>query len=264
VEVAAELLAGIVEATRELLPAIVRVDHHLDAVERVALRIVVSDVTSVGDAEVVVPLGVVVVVDDEGRRGSYELTVHLDADLALGEVRDLALERVAAKGPQLGEAAARERAPPLVIVGSEQALHDARLEVGQVDRHGRSVARGGSAAARGRSSRARGATRTVAGSPRRSQPGQGAGMIPGPPSRSDSKKPKTCAGATSLRKTAKWPSFGNCRSPSVAIPPAALAVTGGAKTSKPSSRSESTGWCTGSTSGAPIAPASASMEAGGV
>ena len=51
----AQFLAGIVQSPRQLHAAELRIDHDLDAVQRVALGFVIADVAVVGDGFPVVP-----------------------------------------------------------------------------------------------------------------------------------------------------------------------------------------------------------------
>ena len=62
---AGEFFAYVVKSARQAHPAIVGMDHDLDAIECIPFGIVVADVSRVGDLLPVVPFFVLGVVDDE-------------------------------------------------------------------------------------------------------------------------------------------------------------------------------------------------------
>ena len=95
IPLARQPLAGIVKPPSQLQAAEFRVHHHLDAVERFALRPVIADESRVSDLIEVVIILVQLEIEDQAARRRYELPLIFDSNLPFGEVRQLALELLA-------------------------------------------------------------------------------------------------------------------------------------------------------------------------
>ena len=129
VPLAANLLSYVVNPPRELHAAKLGIDHDLDAVERVALRIVIADVAVVGNFLPVVPGGLRIVLDDQAARRSRQLSVDLDADLPFGKDLQLAFDLVAGPGLQPRKAPQMHLHQRVVILHAKRADNGVALKI---------------------------------------------------------------------------------------------------------------------------------------
>jgi hypothetical protein len=100
----AEVLAGVVQAAGELHPAKFGMHHDLDAIQRVAARIVVANVAGIRDDLPVVPFQRRVVVQHKAAGRGNQFAVTLDAQLPFGKQADLAFDLFPFPGLHAGEA----------------------------------------------------------------------------------------------------------------------------------------------------------------
>lgn len=137
-----DLLAGFVGSAREPKPAALRIDHDFDAVERVAARVVVADVSAFGNHAPALPVLAIVEDDDQAAGRSDQLPVQLDGDLALGEDPDLALELLSLPGPDGREASTLEVDQVVEILDGERTHDEAGCELVDADRQARGIRNG--------------------------------------------------------------------------------------------------------------------------
>ncbi len=95
VEVHAQFLARVVQAAGQAQFAVVGMDEHVDAVERVAVGVVVAQAAVADDLPVGVLVPEAIVVDDHADRRGDDLALGLDAELALAEHLELPREDLA-------------------------------------------------------------------------------------------------------------------------------------------------------------------------
>ena len=127
-----ELHPRLVDPARQAHAAGVGVHHDVDAVEEVALRVVVREVAARADlleGVLVLPLGGV---EDERAGARHELAVELDADLALGEGRQVVLQVLFAPGHQVGEAAVLDLLDGFEVVQRQGADDETGFALGRI------------------------------------------------------------------------------------------------------------------------------------
>lgn len=98
VEAAAQLLARIIKPPAQADAAVFGVDEDIDAIEHIAVGIVIGQVAVADDVVVFVAVAIAVVIDDHGDGAGHHTAVILDADLAFGEAADLRGELLARPG----------------------------------------------------------------------------------------------------------------------------------------------------------------------
>jgi len=89
VELAAQLLAGIVQATPEAHAPVGRFDEHIHPVEYVAVGVMGREGTVVGDLGIGMFIAESLVIHDHGQRHRHHFAVIFDAQLSLGKAGDL-------------------------------------------------------------------------------------------------------------------------------------------------------------------------------
>jgi len=139
VPLAAQALSCVIQPARQLVATPVGVHLHLDAVQRVAVFIVVANEAIVRHRLPVVQIGVVPFVDDQARRTGDEVAVHPQRELPLREARHQRAKLGRRGRFHVGEAGALEGGKGLVVVDDEALELEAGLEIGQVDGHGSGV-----------------------------------------------------------------------------------------------------------------------------
>src|SRR5262249_19882857 len=92
ISLAGEPLSCVVEAAGEPTAAVLRVDHHLDPVERRPGGLVVADEAAVRDLVPAAPVLVELEVEDQAAGARHQAPLVFDAELTLGEAGDLAGE----------------------------------------------------------------------------------------------------------------------------------------------------------------------------
>jgi hypothetical protein len=98
VQLLAEFLARVIQAPPQAQPPVIRVHEDVHPVQRVAIGIVRGQEAVAGDLPVAVVIAEAPVFDDQADRRGHHLAVILDADLTLGETRDLGSELILTPG----------------------------------------------------------------------------------------------------------------------------------------------------------------------
>jgi hypothetical protein len=103
-EFADEVFAGLVQSGTDLHAAVVRVNHDFDAVQVLAVWVMVADVSFTADVLERVVFFVGVKVEDEAARAGHESAVDLHDNLPLGEMAQVAGQLGLFPRPHAGKA----------------------------------------------------------------------------------------------------------------------------------------------------------------